>query len=193
MSTLACPKCKVSLPGEFFNSSGMTNCYTCDTPLQIHAFPALFRKLQEGSAGEALVDQGESTCFYHPQKRAAVVCSVCGRFLCGLCDMELSDQHMCPQCASSGAKKGKLKDLEHHRVLYDNLALLVAIAPLLIFYLTFITAPIAIFMSIKHWNAPLSILPRTKVRFVVAITVASLQLLGWALLLVFLFSKWQNL
>lgn len=189
MSALVCPKCRIPLPGELFNSPGMSNCYNCDTPLQIHAFPALFRKLMPGSGGENLMQEGEATCFYHPQKKAVIPCGACGRFLCGLCDMDLGDRHMCPQCASSGAKKGKVKDLQNRRELYDSVALLIALAPILVFYLTFITAPISLYYSIKYWNTPISVVPRTKIRFVIAIIVASLQLIGWAVFVVFLLSR----
>jgi hypothetical protein len=189
MSALVCPKCRTPLPGEFFNIPGMSNCYSCDTPLQVHAFPSLFKKLTPGEGGDIVLQDGEATCFYHPQKKASVPCGACGRFLCGLCDMEVGGKHLCPQCASSGAKKGKVKDLQNQRVLYDYIALVLAIAPMLLFYLTFITAPIALYLSIKHWNAPLSIVPRSKIRFVFAIAISSLQILGWAILIIFLFNN----
>ncbi len=185
MSTIDCPKCKTQLPGDLL-SGGLVNCYSCDLELQVQAFPALFRKIELGQAGEAVVVATDATCFYHPQKRAAVPCDGCGRFLCGLCDLLFNERHLCPQCLESGSKKGRLKNLQNRRVLYDNIALSAAVFPLLVFYLTCITAPIALYYSIRYWNAPGSLVPRSKVRFVLAGLVASLQITGWLVLLVYL-------
>ena len=189
MSVLVCPNCRTPLPGEFFNSPGMSNCYSCNTPLQVHAFPALFRKLTTGKSGENMMQEGAATCFFHAQKRAIVPCDACGRFLCALCDMEVGGRHLCPQCASSGAKKGKVKDLQNRRDLYDNFALLLAIAPLPFSYLTIITAPVSLYYCAQYWNTEISVVPRSKTRFVVAIILSSLQLVGWALLLVYLLGR----
>ena len=54
-------------------------------------------------------------------------------------------------------------------MLYDKIALALAVYPMLLFYLTFFTAPMAIFVAIRYWKAPASILPRTRIRSVIAI------------------------
>ena len=185
MSTIDCPKCKTQLPGDLLNS-GLVNCYACNLELQALVFPALFRKIELGQAGETVVVDTDATCFYHPKKRAAVPCDGCGRFLCGLCDLQLNERHLCPQCLESGSKKGKVKNLQNRRVLHDNIALWTAVLPVLVFYLTCITAPIALYYSIKYWNAPSSLVSRSKVRFIIAGLLASLQITGWVVLLVFL-------
>jgi hypothetical protein len=100
--------------------------------------------------------------------------------LCPLCDIEFDGGHICASCLSAGKKKGKIKNLETQRVLYDGIALSLAILPLLIFYLTIITAPISIYVAIRYWKAPTSILPRTKIRFILAIVFSGLQLAGWS-------------
>jgi hypothetical protein len=148
--------------------------------MQIDVFPALFSPPARGQDGEKLLVDDQSSCFYHPEKKAVIHCASCGRFLCALCDIELNDQHLCPTCLETGKKKRKLVNLENHRVQYDGIALSVALLPLLIFYVTCITAPIAIYIAIRYWRAPLSIVRRTRVRFVLAIVFASLQIVGWA-------------
>lgn len=148
----------------------------------------MFRPPEFGSVGEKLTSAEEAACFYHPQKRASVPCDSCGRFLCALCDVQLHGQHLCPACIQSGAKKGKIKNLENERKLYDNMALGLAFAwiTLLGAYFTFITAPMAIYISIRRWNTPMSILPRhSKLRFVIAILLALGQIVGWVFLIVF--------
>lgn len=44
----------------------------------------------------------------------------------------------------------------------------------------------ALFVAIRYWNAPRSLVRRTRIRFVAAIVLAVLQIAGWGLLFVFL-------
>jgi hypothetical protein len=142
----------------------------------------LFRRHTPGRDGEAVVVENEASCFYHPQKKAVLPCEGCGRFLCALCDCELHGQHFCPACLETGKKKGKIKRLENERVLYDDLALALAVLPLLIFYFTLVTAPIALYIAIRYWNSPRSIVRRqTHWRFVIAIIFATLEIAGWGI------------
>jgi hypothetical protein len=181
-SLVQCPKCQAWLLEGVFNQPEMSPCPACGVPLQVEVFPALFRRINPGQSGEAIMVEGESSCFYHPQKKAVLPCQGCGRFLCALCDCELNGQHFCPACLEAGKTKGKIKSLENQRTLYDSIALSLAIYPLLIFYFTLVTAPIALFVAIRYWNAPRSLVRRTKIRSVAAIVLATMQIAGWGLL-----------
>jgi hypothetical protein len=123
------------------------------------------------------------------RKRAVVPCSECGRFLCALCDIEFNGRHLCPQCLEVGEKKHKMKSLETQRVLYDEIALTLAIIPVIFIWPTVITAPMSLFIAIRHWRSPLSIIPRTKIRFILAILLSGLQITGWMFLFIKLLSK----
>jgi hypothetical protein len=182
----ACSKCNATLPAVMLNRGELIPCPVCAAELQVELFPAAFRRITPGLAGETLLVEGESSCFYHPQKKAVLACEGCGRFLCALCDCDLHGKHFCPACLEAGRTKGKIKTLENQRTLYDSVALALAILPLLMFYFTFITAPMALYIAIKYWNAPRSILHRTRVRLVLAIVLASLQIVGWGVGLYFI-------
>lgn len=181
--SITCTKCHRPLPSELFDTPDMTNCPHCGIALKVEVFPAFFKTIAPGRSGQTLVMDSESSCFYHPRKKAVIPCDMCGRFLCALCDVELNGQHLCPNCLETGKTKGKLKSLQNHRTLYDAIALRLAIYPLLIFWLTIITAPITLFVAIRYWNASSSIIPRTKVRSIIAIILASLQIIGWGFLI----------
>jgi len=134
----------------------------------------------------------EATCFYHPQKKAVLPCEGCGRFLCALCDCELHGQHFCPACLEVGRKKRKIKSLENERTLYDSIALSLAVLPVAIvplIYFTFITAPASLFVALRYWNAPRSIVHRTRIRLVLAIIFASLQIVGWVVAIYFIANR----
>ncbi len=180
ISFVGCAKCHAYLQGEALNTPGMVHCPSCGALIRVNVFPALFRKQPSGSSGEILLVDGEAGCFYHPKKKAVVSCSVCGRFLCALCDVEFSGQHLCTSCLETGKKKRKIKNIENHRTLFDSIVLTLAIVPMLLLWPSIITAPMVIFMAIRCWNAPTSIIPRTKARLIVALTLGSLQTIGWS-------------
>ena len=180
---IQCPGCRAWLL-EGFNQPAFTPCPACGVPLAVEIFPALFRPAGGAQPAEALIVESEASCFYHPQKKAARACEGCGRFVCALCDCDLHGQHFCPACLETGKTKGKIKSLDQQRTLYDSIALALAIFPLIIFYFTIITAPMTLYVAIRHWNAPPSLLRRSKIRFIIAILLALLQIGGWTALLV---------
>ncbi len=186
---VACTKCRTPLPPVLYNTGNLRACPSCRARLQVEVFPAVLRPPGLGVAGETVVLDGEATCFFHATKRAVVPCGSCGRFLCAVCDVEMNGEHLCSLCIESGKKKGRMQKLENKRTLYDNLALAVALIPMIFGYTTIIGAPIAIFIAIRYWNAPSSVVPRTRWRSVVAIIVALLQLVGWAVVIYFIASS----
>lgn len=184
---IACPRCRAWLLDGVFNRLEMAPCPSCGELLQIEVFPALFRKITPGPAAEPVVTEGESGCFFHPQKKAVVHCSGCGRFLCALCDCRLGDEHFCPACLEAGKSKGKIKALDSRRICYDNIALGLALLPVLMFpffYMSIITTPMALFVAIFYRNAPRSLVRRSRLRLILAIFVAVLQIGGWGALII---------
>jgi len=176
---VSCTKCSTPLPETFLNTAGLGECPGCGARVKAEVFPALLRRAEAGPSGERILAEGEAACFYHPQKRAAIPCGVCGRFLCALCDVELNGQHLCPACLEAGRSKGKMTHLETRRMLYDSAALCTAVLAFVIWPLTIMTAPLAIYFAILSWYRPSSIVPRTRIRSYLAILVALLQLAGW--------------
>jgi len=186
---LQCTKCGTPLAENQINQRELTLCAGCGARIQADVFPALFRPQAPGREGEALLVDNEASCFFHPKKKAVLPCEACGRFLCALCDCELQSQHFCPSCLETGRQKGKIKRLEYQRMRYDSVALALAICPLLIFYFTILTAPIALYVALRYWNAPRSLVYRTKWRLVLAIVIATLEIGGWAVGAYFLTSS----
>lgn len=177
-----CTKCSTPLTADFAKAGQYLPCPKCQSQVRLEIFPAYFREMAKGARGEALVIDSEASCFYHPQKRAAVVCGACGRYLCALCDMELDGAHYCPGCVEGAKEKGKIKAIENKRTMYDTLAFQLAIVGFVppILYFSLLTAPASIYYAIKYWNAPSSIVRGpSRWRQVTAIIVGSLQLLGW--------------
>ena len=189
MAPIQCPQCHGSLLNGAFNRPDLQPCQTCGAPLQIEVFPAFFRKIASGQNAEPVLVEGESSCFYHPQKKAVRPCDACGRFMCALCDCEMNAQHFCPTCLEVGKSKGKIKNLENRRMRYDTMALYLAILPILTFYFTIVTAPMVLFVVIRYWKAPQSIVRRHRIGAVIAGIIALLEIGGWVALFVSLATR----
>lgn len=175
---LRCGSCDAPLLPAAVNTDAFVPCSRCGAEGHAIAFPALLRPLQAGSSGERTVLDNESSCFYHPAKKAVVPCDSCGRFLCALCDVEMNDQHLCPACLEAGKSKGKMEHLENQRTRYDAIAFTLAVMGLVPFcwYFIIFTAPAAVFMSIRYWKTPLSAVRTSRWRFAFAFVLGVLQL-----------------
>jgi hypothetical protein len=46
--------------------------------------------------------------------------------------------------------------------------------------LTAVTAPLALYLAIRYWNAPRSLVHRTRTRFILAMGFSGIQILAWA-------------
>lgn len=157
---IPCPHCRQALPDANLTADTWANCPRCDTLARVEVFPALFRPAVTGRSAEAIVLDGEAGCFYHPEKKAEVSCAGCGRFLCALCDVELAGRHLCPGCLETGARKGQIVALEQRRTLYANLSLTLALVPLLVWPLSFLTAPAVIVLVFYGARQPRSLVRR---------------------------------
>jgi hypothetical protein len=184
---IRCTKCSAELSSGLFAGGTPVLCGTCGSTLTAYLFPALSSSTLSAQAPENLLTDSQASCFYHPGKKAVIACAGCGRFLCGLCDLEWQDQHLCSSCLASGKKKGKIKNLENHRVLYDQITFSLSLVPLLMWPVTCLTAPMTLYMAARYWNAPTSLLPRTKYRFVLAVLIALVEIALWAWFLAIIF------
>jgi hypothetical protein len=182
--TVACTRCRTPIPFDFYDGT-FHMCPTCEASIAIDVFPALTRPPIVAS-GEPIIE-GESSCFYHPQKKAVIACESCGRFLCALCDIEMSGVHRCPGCLEAGKRKEELTVLQTQHIRYDRIALALTTFGILIWPITAITAPAALFLVIRFWNRRSKILSRYRIAYVVAGLLALAEICGWLVLVYMIF------
>jgi hypothetical protein len=186
---IACPHCRSILPVSNINTGGLHRCPECLTGVRTDLFNAFNRPLGPASTGELVQVQGQAECFFHPGKKAVAPCAECGRLLCALCDVSFDGHSLCIGCLQTGRSKGRIADLEDSRFLYDSLALYLAFLPMCIFFLTLITAPATVYVVLRYWNAPNSVLPRIRYRFVLALLIAIAQIVAWVIFFGWFFSR----
>jgi hypothetical protein len=160
-------------------------CPSCYRALTIEIFPALFRERATIDAGTLALAEGEACCYEHAAKRAVSLCNQCGRFLCALCEVDVGGAIWCPSCLQLDKPAPGLNALETRRTLYDSISLALATWPaFLFFYPSIFTAPVVVYLAIRYWKAPSSLIPRNKWRFIVALLIAFLQLALLALIVI---------
>ena len=71
--------------------------------------------------------------------------------------------------------------------MYDTIALALATVPALLFWPVIATAPAALWIVVRRWRAPGSIVPRTRIRYYLAALFALAEMAGagfviWAIM-----------
>lgn len=174
---ICCGACSWPVPVEFWNRPESVRCPACGVSVRVCAFPAV-AGTRAGAAPEPLAADSEASCFYHPESRAAVPCDHCGRFLCHLCDIEVEGRHLCPSCFQSGVAASRIETVETRRVMYDSIALALAVFPALMIWPAVFGAPAALWTVFRRWRSPSSIVPRTRIRFYLAAILALAEIAG---------------
>ncbi|MBN1984138.1 MAG: hypothetical protein JW795_21590 [Chitinivibrionales bacterium] len=146
------------------------------------AFPALAMNCASIAAVQAPPANHEASCFFHEEKLAIHHCDRCGRFICELCEIEIENQHLCPTCTAAGRKKGTIDELQSSAFLYDQLAYFLIVFPLFFLvtiYVTFITAPMGLYVIFRYKNRQKTPIPRRKIRFTIVLIIGILEIVGW--------------
>jgi len=161
-------------------------CTQCSSRNVVKAFPAVLATALALPAEVAI--EGEAACFDHSARRAVAACHQCGRYVCQLCAVEFGGQTWCPSCVTAGAGKARSANLEASRNLFDSTALILPLVSLLLYPFTLVAAPASLVLSAMKWSQPLSLVRRSRWRFVAAILISVSEIAGWALLIAFLVS-----
>jgi hypothetical protein len=172
-----CTRCAASLPIWIIKAGDAAMCPSCSASLIVRVFPALLAARPRLNPDDLRIEAGEASCFYHLSKRAAASCAHCGRFVCALCAVDFDGSTWCPGCMADAQSGKKHAKLEHRRLLWDSIALGAATWPFIAFLWPAIPGSLAtIFISIRYWKRPTSLVPRLKWRFALAILIALAEL-----------------
>ena len=207
MSWIKCTSCGAALPPGLFQS-GEGSCSLCSRRQQTVILPALYKS--QTLAPPSLPDPpqtGDVVCFFDENRKATQTCSHCGIFMSDAWSARWGRQVVCLKCLEELRAKGNEAAFQTRRTLWDNIALGFSFGPwvllilsicTIVFYFigalflffTFITAPAAIFVALRYWRAPRSLVPRGRTRLVLAILFALIQIGAWGSLIVLLLNEW---
>jgi uncharacterized paraquat-inducible protein A len=185
---LPCARCDTLLPEWELAGGKLAVCTACGAQNQVHAFPAILGAAEAPSRAEAAAE-GEAACYDHPSKRAVAACAQCGRFVCQLCSVDLGQGVWCPSCVAAGAGSARTAKLETYRDLYDSMALTLPLASLLLWPLAPLAALASLVLTGMRWKRPLSLVRRSRWRFMAAIAFSLVDLVGVTWLVVYALLK----
>lgn len=212
MAFVRCSSCGSGMADALFQRTGAALCPACGREVHASLLPALFKTpaLQPPALPEEPPAPGEAVCFYNPDRRATKVCDHCGVFVSEAWAAKWGAQTVCLKCLEDLRSKHKDTRFEAKRTLWDNVALFLAVGPwvlalmfvaTLLLYgfaffcilLTLVTAPAAVFIALRYWNAPRSLVPRGRGRLAWALGLSLLQVGGWVTGIGVLVAQWSNL
>jgi hypothetical protein len=187
-ANLTCPRCSESLPVDLFASGLPGQCPACHSQVEAYIFPEFYREPGSRPAIR-LAESRQAVCYFHSQYRAMSPCDNCGRFLCEICAISVGSRQLCAECLSKLRKQRDEDGLVQYAALFDNVALFLVTAPVIIFFfwfLTILSAPVSLFLSFYYWSRQWNLLPRSRFRYGLAI-LFSLLLIGlWAFVLYYI-------
>ena len=165
IAQLECIQCRRELPVE--NSQTPLpeiRCNACGTR-QIHLiFPAAGLQPDDPTPGP--LQEGNACCYYHETGAAEVVCDDCGRYLCGLCSIEVPmpaneppgfPERLCPPChahrVAEEVRDGRWDLFRTAYTRYDLWAIRLLFIPIVAFPLivfSMFTFPMAAYLLLRH-------------------------------------------
>lgn len=176
---LTCPACRHVLDPRQTNTGSPLPCPQCHRQRQVDVLPAYFRDLPAGREHEP-AQEGEASCFHHPDARAEVVCDQCGRFLCPTCDLSTAGRHLCPPCLTRLVTVEQPSQFITQLVNWNGLAFLILAATLVACLLpAIVTAPLAIYCVVRGRRARTAPLRPSTLYAVLAVLLAVIELAGW--------------
>jgi len=176
---LPCPQCGRTLGDLSWHDSEEGVCRSCLTEFEFMRFPELSAKRQ-GATPKAVVVPEHATCYHHPENQAEVVCAGCGRFLCSVCAVNFGGRVICAACIKAGLETDA-RSIKS-RVLFDGVALSIAVLPILAWPVTLVSAPIALGTAIYGWRKPPSLVTPGRSKLVAAALVSLAEIAGWVAL-----------
>ena len=194
MAIARCVYCNQPLQAaQLAMGGGQVRCAGCGKSGSVIALPALLTdSTPKPPPPPDPPGEGEVACFYSPGRKATQSCSHCGVLVSDVWAAQWGSKSVCLKCLEHLRDKGKDVAFQTKRTLWDNVALALAVVPFtfLFWFMVFITAPAAIFVSLWNWNSPRSMVPRGRWRLVVALILGLLQVGGGIFFFTGLWFQW---
>jgi len=92
-----CPKCNAALSGTQLGP-GTNECPFCKTQFEATTFTPREHRHQDVQIVTETPDGVSAACANHARNAAVTSCSRCGLFICALCDMNVGEGSLCPNC-----------------------------------------------------------------------------------------------
>lgn len=173
----ACPGCQAVGSVSLRVGETTTTCRSCRSIVEGTFFPALRPKSEPPSLPTAPSTEGTTPCFYNPARQATTSCGQCGVFISAAWAAKWGSRTLCLRCLEKLRQEKRGSEFESSRWLWDNICLLLAGLPVLSLFpwIAVVTAPTAVILAVRGWSKPGSLVPRSRLRLVIAGLLALAQ------------------
>ncbi len=96
-----CPSCNAPIEAETLRA-GPQECRYCRTQFEATPFQPRERRHDAVQVVTETPDGVAAACANHSRNAAVTSCSRCGLFICALCDMNVGEGSLCPNCFDRG-------------------------------------------------------------------------------------------
>ena len=179
-ATLQCPTCRNNLSVDQSTDRVSEDCPVCRSEVRMTMFPRFYRDPPR-QIDSTLASDDEAVCSFYPELRAEKVCDACGCLMSQKASVKWGDKDYCLPCLYRLREEKKDAAFVARARLYDNraLALVAWFAPL-----SLLTAPVALFLLLRHRKGNQSFVPRSAARWWLAFLLTVGWLIFWGVMLV---------
>ena len=179
-ATLQCPTCRNNLSLDQSANRVSEDCPVCRSEVRITIFPRFYQEPPK-QINSPLASEDEAVCSFYPELRAEKVCDVCGCLMSQKASAKWGDKDYCLPCLYRLREEEKDAAFVARARLYDNraLAMVTWFAPLSLF-----TAPVALFLLLRHGKGNQSFVPRSAARWWLALLLSSAWILLWGAIII---------
>jgi hypothetical protein len=181
---IRCPRCRQQIDVTSITTSEHALCPSCAGEFRAVRFDPPPRETALPSMVAGALDAGQP-CANHPRNAAVTGCQRCGSFICALCRIDVDGRTLCPACFERLSSEGSLESTRTTFRDYPGLAGVTATAGCLIWFLSILFGPLAIYYALKGLKQKKE-MGEDDGRFMLtlAIGVGALQIIGGAFLIV---------
>lgn len=193
-----CPGCGALLPEAEVRAGGRLICAACRSEQYLAIFPNALAEQFPGEVPELPAAENDSRCYFHAEAPARHICDACGRLLCRICALPLSQEVICPSCLDARLRA----DPQAARLRTDRLTLALALLPFtfgwsavplllveprigfgmwvgVVLAVSLLTAPMAITGALRSWRKVRSFTGNPRLRLTLTLLIAIPQVLAW--------------
>ena len=179
-ATLQCPRCRGVFMIQDGNLNVDENCPVCQAEVSLSVYQRLFRAVSLESVSQPS-EGDDAICTFYPDLKAENICDACGSFMSERATIHWGEKKYCLPCLYRLREEEPSSDFKASSKLYDKraLALVTLLAPLTLF-----TAPLALFLLLRHRKDRSGFVPRTGATWWIALILSILWIAGWGTLMV---------
>jgi len=175
---LRCTGCRRAVATQELDETGFVTCPVCSASLRFTVFPRLEGAFAGAGQGQ-MPGEDDATCTFYPELRAETICEECGCFLSTKAAVDWAGRSYCMPCLHHLREGTRSVDFQARTVLPENRALALT---WFLLPVSFLTAPIALFLLFRHRKASRSFVPRGRVGWWFALVSALLVTVCWTVL-----------